>query len=224
MERQFERDLDVLADAIQRLGGLVEQAIGGSVKALVDRDEVAARRIIREDMQIDQLELDIDQISMAILARYQLAARDLRFISTAMKITPDLERMGDHAVNVCERVLDLIKEPPLKPLVDIPHMARRAQDMVHKALDAFVNNDADAAREVIAMDDELDLRMESIFRELVSYMLEDPRNISRALRLTFVAKYFERIGDQATNVAEMVVYMVEARVIKHPRLHDEADI
>jgi phosphate transport system protein len=161
------------------------------------------------------LELDIDQFTMELLARYQLAARDLRFVTTAMQITTDLERMADHAVNICHRAIELNTEAPLKPLVDIPLMARRTQEMVRAALDAFVNRDADAARDVIPMDDELDHRMETIFRELLSYMLEDPRTIRRAIRLTFLAKEFERIGDEATNICEEVVYMVEGKVIKH---------
>jgi phosphate transport system protein len=139
-----------------------------------------------------------------------------------MKITTDLERMGDLAVNVAERAIELNDEPQIKPFIDIPLMAGRAQEMVHEALDAFVRRDAEAARRVIALDDELDRRMEQVFRELVSYMLEDAHSITRALRLSFVAKYFERIGDQATNVCEQVVYMAEGRVIKHPRLAGES--
>jgi phosphate transport system protein len=132
-----------------------------------------------------------------------------------MKITPDLERIADHSVNIAERVLELNEEPPLGIVVDMPVMARRAQEMVRGAMDAFVRRDAGIAWEVIAMDDDLDRRMESVFRILLSHMIENPQTISRALRLTFIAKYFERIGDQATNIAEQVVYMSEGRVIKH---------
>ncbi len=215
MERHFEHQLETLAAAVQRMGGLVEQAIGRSVEALVKRDAELAAQVIRDDQAIDQIELEIDQIVMETLARFQLAARDLRFVTTAMKIVPDLERMADHAVNICQRSIELNAEPPFKPLVDIPLMARRAQEMVRGALDAFINHDAAAARAVIAMDDDLDRRMEQVFRVLLSYMLEDPRTITRSIRLTFVAKTFERIGDQATNICEMVVYMAEGRVIKH---------
>jgi phosphate transport system protein len=215
MERHFEHQLESLAAAVQRMGGLVEQAIGRSVEALIKRDAELAAQVIRDDQAIDQLELEVDQIVMETLARFQLAARDLRFVTTAMKIVPDLERMADHAVNICQRSIELTTEPPFKPLVDIPLMARRAQEMVRGALDAFINHDAAAARAVIAMDDDLDRRMEQVFRVLLSYMLEDPRMITRSIRLTFVAKTFERIGDQATNVCEMVVYMAEGRVIKH---------
>jgi phosphate transport system protein len=150
-------------------------------------------------------------------------AADLRFLTTAMKLTPDLERIADHAVNISERALELNEEPPLRALVDIPLMATRAQEMVRGALDAFVRRDADAARAVIAMDDDLDRRMELVFRVLLSHMIEDTRTISRALRLTFVAKYFERIGDMATNICEQVVFMSEARVVKHATHSSEPD-
>ncbi len=216
--RHLEEQLGVLSERMLLLGGLVEQAIGRSVEALVERDSGLARRVIADDADVDRVELEIDRICMEILAREQPVARDLRFITTAMKITTDLERMADLAVNVSERVLELNEEPRLKPFVDLPLMARRAQEMVHGSLDAFVQRDAIAARAVIALDDDLDARMEQIFRELLSFMVEDPRSITRALRLTFIAKYFERIGDQATNVCEQVVYMCEGRVIKHPLL------
>jgi phosphate transport system protein len=218
MERLFEQQLEVLSVTLQRMGGLVEQAIGRSVDALVNRDEALARQVIADDKEVDELELKVDRMIMEILARYQLAARDLRLVTTAMKIAPDLERIGDHAVNVSERVVDLLREPPLKPLVDVRLMAQRAQEMLRRALDAFVTNDAAAARSVILMDDELDDRMESVFRELLSHMIENPQTITRSIRLAFIAKYFERIGDQATNICEQVVYMVEGEVIKHPRI------
>ena len=216
--RHFEEQLDLLTEKILFLGGLVEQAIGRSVDALVGRDSVVARRVIANDTEVDRVELEIDRICMETLALQQPFARDLRFITTAMKITTDLERVADLAVNVSERAIELNEEPQLKPFVDLPLMARRAQEMVHGALDAFVQRDALAARAVIAMDDDLDARMEQIFRELLSFMVEEPKSITRALRLTFVAKYFERIGDQATNVCEQVVYMCEGQVIKHPWL------
>ena len=216
--RHFEGKLDELAELLLRLGGLVEDAIGRSVRALVERDSDLARRVIRDDSEIDRVELEVDHLCLELLALRQPMARDLRFITTAMRINADLERMGDLAVNVSERALELNEVPQLKPFIDIPLMARRAQEMVHGALDAFVRRDSEAARAVIVMDDDLDRRMEQIFRELMSFMIEDPRSITRALRLTFVAKYFERIGDQATNVCEQVVYMCEGQVIKHPWL------
>jgi phosphate transport system protein len=221
VQRHFEEQLDILSEKILVLGGLVEESIGKSVSALVDRDSDLARQVIADDAQMDRLELEIDQLCMEMLALQQPFARDLRFVTTAMKITTDLERIGDLAGNISERAIELNEEPQLKPFIDIPLMARRAQEMVRGALDAFVQRDAKAARAIILMDDDLDERMEQIFRELLSYMLENPETITRALRLTFVAKYFERIGDQATNVCEQVVYMTEGRVIKHPLLTRE---
>jgi len=215
IQRHFQEQLDLLSEKILRLGGLVEQAIGRSVRALVERNSELAREVVHEDREVDRLELEIDELCMELLALQQPMARDLRFIATAMKITPDLERIGDHAANISERAIEINKEPPLAPLIDISAMARQAQEMVRGALDALVRRDADAARAVIAMDDELDIRMEQVFRALLSYMIEDPGTISRALRLTFVAKCFERIGDQATNVSEQIVYMIEAQVVKH---------
>jgi len=211
----LEELLSMLSEKVLRLGGLAEEAIGKAVRALVDRDSELAREVPAGDHEIDKLELEIDDLCLEILARHQPMARDLRFITTAMKITPDLERIGDHAVNIGERALELNEEPPLRALVDVPQMAMRAQEMVRGALDAFVRQDARAAWSVIKMDDELDHRMEQVFRVLLSHMIEDPKTISRALRMTFVAKYFERIGDQATNICEQVVFMSEARVIKH---------
>ena len=222
-QRHFEELLDQLREKVLRLGGLVEQAIGRSVRSLVDRDSEMARRVIADDHAIDRLELEVDQLCMDLLGLHQPMARDLRFITTAMKITTDLERIGDHAVNISERALELNEEPQLKPFIDIPLMANRAQEMVRSSLDAFVRRDATAARSTIAMDEELNRRMEQIFRELLSYMIEDPRTVTRALRLTFVAKYFERIGDQAKNICEQVVFMAKGEVIKHPRAQTEMD-
>jgi phosphate transport system protein len=215
---QLREQLDLLSEMVLRLGGMTEEAIGKSVRALVDRDSDVANEVIDGDGRIDDLELEIDHLCMEILARHQPMAGDLRFVTTAMKITPDLERIADHSVNISERAIELNQEPPLDAPVDMPLMATRAQQMVRGALDAFVRHDAEAALSVIQMDAELNRGMEQVFRVLLSYMLDDPRTISRALRLTFVSKYFERIGDQATNICEQVVYMTEARVIKHRSL------
>lgn len=214
-QNHFHEQLDVLSEKLLRLGGMVEEAIGHSIRALVDRDTELARRVVSEDAKIDQLELEIDSLCVELLGLHQPMAVDLRFITTAMKITPDLERIADHAVNISERALELNELPPMPTIVDLPEMAQSAQRMVRGALDAFVRRDAEAAWEVIRMDTALDRRMDQAFRVLLSYMLENPQTISRALRLTFVAKYFERIGDQATNICELVVFMTEAKVIKH---------
>jgi phosphate transport system regulatory protein PhoU len=175
IQRNFQERLDLLSEKILRLGGLVERAIGRSVRALVDRNSELAREVIQDDNEVDRLELEIDELCMELLALQQPMARDLRFITTAMKITPDLERIGDHATNISERALEINNEPPLAPLIDISAMAHRAQEMVRGALDALVRRDADAARAVIAMDDELDTRMVQVFRARGSeYHIQGP--------------------------------------------------
>ena len=218
-ERHFEKEEERLKETILRLGSAVEAAIVDAIRALTDRDPEMAREVIVRDEEIDQLELEIDQLCTDIIALYQPAARDLRFVIAALKIAPELERIGDLAGNISERAIELCEEPQLKPFIDIPRMAQIAREMVKESLDALVRLDADAARAAIARDDGVDALMEQLFRELMSYMIEDPRTISRALRLMMVAKYIERIGDGATNICEMVVYLVEAKVIRHGGLH-----
>jgi len=215
MMRHFDRDIEHLKELLLRMGAMVEDAISDSIRALLERDSSVAERVIAADDAIDQMELEIDQHTVELIAKMQPAAVDLRFVATAMKITPELERIADLAVDVCERAVELNREPLLKPLIDIPRLARMTQDMVRQSLDAFVRRDATLARQVIARDDEVDMLTEQSFRELLTYMLEDSRNISRAIRLTFVGKYFERMADAATNICEMVVYLVEGKVIKH---------
>lgn len=213
--RHFDRDIEHLKELLLRMGALVEDQISNSIRALLERDSDAAQRVIEADNVIDQMELEIDQYTIELIATMQPAAVDLRFVAAAMKITPELERIADLAVDVCERAIELNREPLLKPLIDIPRLARISQDMVRQSLDAFVKRDATLARAVIARDDEADLLTEQSFRELLTYMLEDSRNISRAIRLTFIGKYFERMADGATNICEMVVYLAEGKVIKH---------
>ena len=215
MQRHFDRDIDELKQLLLRMGAVVEDSIGLAIRAFLERDTQVAESVIGADRMIDQMELDVDQHTVELIAKMQPTAVDLRFVATAMKITPELERIADLAVDVCERAIELNREPPLKPLIDIPRLARMAQDMVRQSLDSFVRRDAALARQVIARDDEVDLLTEQSFRELLTYMLEDSRNISRAIRLTFVGKYFERMADGATNICEMVVYLVEGKVIKH---------
>jgi phosphate transport system protein len=219
VERHFEKELEKLAEMILRLGAQVERAIDEALECLVSRDGGLARKVIERDEELDQLELEIDQICTDLIALRQPMARDLRFIITALKIAPELERIGDLATNIADRAIELAEEPQLKRLVDIPIMASVAREMVRGSLDAFVRRDVQAARAVIARDDQLDALMEQLFREMFSYMVEDPRTIGRAMRLTMVAKYFERIGDGATNICEMVVYLAEGRVIRHGGIH-----
>ena len=223
MLRHFDKEIERLKELLLRMGAMVEDQINESIRALLERDTTVAQRVLDADSDIDQMELEIDQHTIELIATMQPAAIDLRFVAAAMKITPELERIADLAVDVCERAIELNREPPLKPLIDIPRLARMAQDMVRQSLDAFVRRDPVLARQVIARDDEVDLLTEQSFRELLTYMLEDSRNISRAIRLTFIGKYFERMADGATNICEMVVYLAEGKVIKHSGGGHDAD-
>jgi len=218
MHRHFEEELTRLKERILKMGALVESQITASIKALVERDTALAKQTIQNDHLVNAMDVEIDEDCIRLLALYQPAARDLRFITTAMKITTDLERMSDLAEDICERSIELAEEPLLKPYIDIPRMADAAQKMVREALDAFVNKDAKLARRVCAEDQFIDELTHQIFRELLSFMVEDPTTITRAVRVSFVAKYIERIGDHATNIAEMVVYLVEGKIIRHTKV------
>jgi phosphate transport system protein len=222
MQRHFDRDIEDLKDLLLRMGAMVEDAISQSIRALLERDTALAEEVIGNDNRIDQMELEIDRRTLELIAKMQPAAVDLRFVAAIMKITPELERIADLAQDVCERVIELNREPPLKPMQAIPRLAQDAQTMVRQALDAFVRGDAVLARRVIQQDDNVDQQTEQSFRELLTYMLEDPRNISRAIRLTFIGKYFERMADGATNICEMVVYLVEGKMIKHAGVAPDA--
>ena len=215
MERHFEKEFDKIKSKILMMGSLVEDQIRNALTALVERDEALARQVIENDRNVNTLDVEIDEMALDALVRYQPVARDLRFVTTAMKISSELERMSDLAENICERALELNEEPQLKPYIDIPHMAERARIMVKESLDAFVKMDSALARKVIQDDDFVDNLTEQLFRELLSFMMENPKTISRAIRLSFIAKYIERLADHATNVAELVVYMVEGKIIRH---------
>ena len=215
MQRHFDEELAELKDKILRMGALVEEQIRQAMKSLVERDEVLARQVIDNDRRVNTFDVEVDEACLQLLALYQPAARDLRFITTAMKISTELERMSDLAENICERAIELNEEPQLKPYIDIPLMADRAINMVREALDAFVRGDAILARKVLEDDDFVDDLTEQLFRELLSYMMENPQTIARAIRLSFISKYIERIADHATNVAELVVYLVEGKIIRH---------
>ncbi len=215
-DKQYEAELAALRERVLHIGARVEEMIDASIKALVERDSGLAERTIDSDRQIDDMEVDTDGMCMRLLARRQPVASDLRFITMTLKLVTDLERIADLCVNICERAIELNTEPPLKPYVDLPRMAEAARRMIREALDSFVAGDADRARAVIDRDDEVDAYYGQIFRELLTYMMEDPRNIYRATRIQSVAKYIERIGDHATNLAEMVVFMVEGQDIRHP--------
>jgi phosphate transport system protein len=214
-DRSYEQQLGELRTAVLEMGGLVEQQIAQAVKALVTRDEALARATIERDHTVNRFDVEIDDLSLKLLALHQPAARDLRLITTALKITVDLERIGDMAEHIAERAVELASENPLKPYIDIPRMADLARDMLHRSLDAFVREDVALALDVCASDDLIDHLHEQLFRELLSFMAEDPTTVSRAMRLLFVSKYLERVGDHATNIAEMVIFMVKGRSIRH---------
>ena len=215
MQRHFEQELQDLKGKILQMGSLVEEQVQGALRALTARDSNLARKIIANDRQVNTLDVEVDEDCLRLLALQQPAARDLRFITTAMKISTELERISDLAENICERAIELNEEPQLKPYIDIPRMANWSLRMVKESLDAFVNHDADLARKVCADDDFVDDLTHQLFRELLSFMLENPQTITRAIRITFISKYLERIADHATNVAELVVYMVEGKIIRH---------
>ena len=215
METHFQQELNHLKKELLKMAGLAEQAIASAIDALVKRDTLLAEKTIREDKAINEMELEIDDLSLKLLALHQPMAADLRFITSAMRINIELERIGDSAVNISERVLSLNQEPQLKPYIDLPRMAEISKMMVKDVLDAFVQGDADLARAVCERDDQVDDLNDQVFRELLSYMLADPQTITRAVHLIIVSKFLERIADHATNIAEGVIFMVKARVIKH---------
>ncbi|WNG25699.1 phosphate signaling complex protein PhoU [Cystobacter fuscus] len=216
-DKAFEADLRELREKLLAMGAKVEALIADSMRALMDRDTPLAEEVTSGDKEVNRLEVEIDEACRRILALRQPAASDLRLITTALKIVTDLERIGDLAVNIAERAKDLNQVPPLKPYVDIPRLSDLALQQVKKALDAFVSADPVKAEEVLKADDHLDALYLKIFNELLGFMMEDSKNIRRATALMFIAKHLERIGDHATNVAEMVVYMVRGTDIRHPR-------
>lgn len=215
MERHFDDELNELKSRLLLMGGHAESVVHKAIDALKARDSGLAEEIFRDDRMIDQMEIEIDDRCIRLLALRQPVGSDLRFITSALKICNDLERVGDHAVNIAESAIKLNREPQLKPLVDIPRMATIATRMLTEALDAFVRNDAASARRILTEDDEVDHLKEQLFRELLSFMLENPATITRALELILVSRNLERVADLATNVAEEVVFIAEARVVKH---------
>jgi phosphate transport system protein len=211
----FDEELSHLNGVVLQMGSLVEKAIKESVQALVDRDDTLAKRVLDGDHQVNALDIEIDEESIKLIALRQPKAGDLRLITTAMKITTDLERMGDLAVNIAQRAMELNREPVLKEYIDIPRMREIAQGMTRDALDAFVRRDMKLAKDVIMRDDEIDDLKHKILSELLFMMTENPSIICRSMRITFVAQYLERIADHATNIAEMVLYLIEGKIIRH---------
>jgi len=215
VHRHFDEELQALKNDLLDMGGRAEAVIQKSIEALKRRDVRLAEEVIADDKAIDRLEIDIDERCVSLLALRQPMAVDLRFITAALKIGNDLERVGDHAVNIAGSAKRLAAEPSLKPLVDIPRMADLAAAMLREGLDAFVRRDSATARELVKRDDAVDALNHQMFRELLSFMIEDPRTITRAMELILVARNLERVADLATNIAEEVVFIAEARIIKH---------
>ena len=221
MERHhFEDDLKALKQRLLHMGALVEERAHQAVLSLVERREELATQVIEGDRQVNDLQIEIDDRCVKLLALQQPMATDLRLITSAMKINDDLERIGDQAVNIAENVMKLLPQPPLRPLIDIPRMAELAEGMTRDALDAFVRRDPELARGVLRRDDEVDQLKDQVFRVLLTYMMADPGTIERALGLILISRNLERIADHATNIAEDVIFVVEAKDVRHH--HEES--
>ncbi|HKC66562.1 MAG TPA: phosphate signaling complex protein PhoU [Pyrinomonadaceae bacterium] len=213
--RIFDRELNALRDRLLLLGGEAETALQRAMYALIERDTLTAQQVLKDDDQVDQLEMEIDRLCIDAIALRQPAARDLRFVISVVKITPILERIADHACNIARAAIDLNDEPQLNSYIDLPRMAQLASSMLHAALDAFTQGNAAAARAVIERDDEIDDLYDRLFHDLINMMVIEPSTAARAARLLFVAKHIERIADYVTDICELTVYMTEAAMIKH---------
>jgi phosphate transport system protein len=218
-DRGYEQQLSQLRAAVLEMGGLVEDQIAQAVRSLTDRDTKLARATIERDHTVNRYDVEVDELCVKLLALHQPAARDLRLITTALKITTDLERIGDLAAHIAERALELDAEAAVEPkaesMIDLPLMATLARTMLHRALDAFVQEDPELALDVCRSDDAIDKLHGQLFRALLAFMVEDPATIARTMRLLFVSKNLERVGDHATNIAEMVIFLVKGRSIRH---------
>jgi phosphate transport system protein len=213
--RHFIEEIEDLQRELLEMGGLVERAIHDSVLALTRRDPELARQVLVNEARINQMEIHIDEMATRLLALHQPMARDLRFLTAAIKINNDLERMGDLAVNVVERALSLLNQPPIRPAIDVPRLAELAESMVRRSLDAFVKRDAGLARAVLVSDDAVDAQRDAICRELAAFMQREPASIPGALDLFIAARSLERIADHATNIAEDVLFLIEGVDVRH---------
>ena len=216
MERHhFEEELQVLKQRLLNMGALVEERVHQAILSLIERRQEAAEKVMGGDKEVNDLQIEIDDRCLKLLALQQPMATDLRLITAAMKINADLERIGDQAVNIAENVIKILPYPPLKPIFELPRMADSAEKMTRDSLDAFVRRDVELARAVLKRDDEVDLLKDHVFRVLLTYMMADPGTIERALGLILISRNLERIADHATNVAEDVIFLVEARDVRH---------
>jgi phosphate transport system protein len=215
MKRHFSEELAELKELVLRMGGLAEQMTHRAVQALVERKPEYLPDVEEMEGRVNRLHVEVDEAALEIIARRQPVGRDLRFLTSAIKINTDLERIGDKAVTVAARTRSLLSVPPLKPLIDIPRMGKIAEGMLRDSLDAFVNGNADQAYRTILADDEVDLLNDQVFRELLTYMISDSSTIPRAMDLILVARALERISDHATNVCEDVIFMVKGKDVRH---------
>jgi phosphate transport system protein len=219
MMRHFEQELEELKGKLLEMSAQVESSVQRSVSAVTQKDRNAAEQVFRDEARINQLQIEIDEFAINLLATQQPLAADLRLVVAALKINTDLERMGDLSVHIAQRALSLLTEPVIKPMADIRHMSALVESMVRKSMDAFVANDADMARSVMASDDAVDSLRTASYHELVSYMEKEPRNIPQALDLMGITRSLERIADHSTNIAEDVLFLVKGIDVRH---HAEA--
>jgi phosphate transport system protein len=218
MERHFEHDLEELKQRLLWMGSLSERAVHQAVQAVLDVEEHMAESVLEEENAINEMQIEVDERVTRLLAQQHLVAIDLRFILAVSRINNDLERIGDQAVNIAQSALRILRHPQVKPYVDLPRMSEIAEGMVRDSLNALVRGDLDLARSVLARDDQVDLLRDQMFRELLTYMLENSAVVFPAFELILVAKNLERIGDHATNIAEDVIYIVAGRDVRHPAL------
>ncbi len=218
MERHFEHELEELKQRLLWMGSLAERAVHQAVQAVLDVEEHMAETVLEEENAINEMQIEIDERVTRLLAQQQLVAIDLRFILAVSRINNDLERIGDQAVNIAQSALRILRHPQVKPYVDLPRMSEIAEGMVRDSLNALVRGDVDLARSVLARDDQVDLLRDQMFRELLTYMMENSAVVFPAFELILVAKNLERIGDHATNIAEDVIYIVAGRDVRHPAL------
>ncbi len=212
---KFEEEMIDLKRKISEMASIVEDMIGKSIKSLIDRNMILAKEVINSDSQVNNMEVEIDNLCIKILALYHPEAEDLRVVTMIMKINNDLERIGDHAVNIAKMSIPLSEQPPIKPLIDIPRMADKAIEMLKESLDSFMKLDSEMAVQVCVKDDEVDALEPQIVRELMTYVMSDAQLMDRALRLIFIARHLERVADLATNIAEDGYYIATGKVLKH---------
>jgi len=216
-QRIVDENLDRLKQMLVRMAGLAEDMIDSAIAELVKRDENSVAAVPGQEEQLNALQIEVDEAALTLLATQQPVANDLRFIVSATRINSELERIGDLAINITENVRTLLAEPPLKPLIDLPRMAELTRKMVRESIAAFVNSDPVLAQTVILADDQVDALKDQLFRELLTYMIADPRTIERALALILISRHLERIADHAVNIAQDAIYMVQGRDVRHPR-------